>query len=113
MKYKIIFICKLAPFVKNADKLIFFKISVLARQGSGSACRSVYGGFVRWRMGMREDGFDSRAEVIQPATHWPDIRALILVATDARKKVNLQLLIYPILCNTFYLKCLVTMTIFF
>eukprot|EP00961_Rhodomonas_salina_P021567 289608-Rhodomonas_salina.2 len=28
-------------------------LSVVARQGSGSACRSVYGGFVKWEMGSK------------------------------------------------------------
>ena len=34
-------------------------LSVIARQGSGSASRSVYGGFVSWEKGEREDGKDS------------------------------------------------------
>jgi len=62
-------------------------ISGLARQGSGSACRSVDGGFVRWRMGVKDDGSDSVAEVVSPSTHWPTMRCLILVAADTRKKV--------------------------
>jgi len=60
--------------------------SVLARRGSGSACRSVLGGFVRWRSGEREDGTDSLAEQIKGVNHWPDIRVIICVASDSAKK---------------------------
>jgi len=60
-------------------------ISGLARRGSGSACRSVYGGFVRWHMGNREDGTDSIASRVRPASHWPGLRVLICVASDSRK----------------------------
>eukprot|EP00088_Acartia_fossae_P029046 TRINITY_DN2984_c0_g1_i3.p1 TRINITY_DN2984_c0_g1~~TRINITY_DN2984_c0_g1_i3.p1 ORF type:complete len:402 (+),score=96.43 TRINITY_DN2984_c0_g1_i3:43-1206(+) len=63
-------------------------ISALARRGSGSACRSVYGGFVHWQMGSREDGADSLAVQLHPAAHWPDMRVLICVASDTRKKTS-------------------------
>ncbi|XP_021379351.1 diphosphomevalonate decarboxylase-like isoform X3 [Mizuhopecten yessoensis] len=57
-------------------------VSAIARCGSGSACRSVHGGFVVWDKGQRLDGSDSMARQIQPHTHWPDLRVLILVDSN-------------------------------
>lgn len=57
------------------------ELSEIARQGSGSACRSMYGGFVQWVMGEREDGKDSLAQLVEPETHWPELRVLILVVS--------------------------------
>jgi len=66
-------------------------ISALARRGSGSACRSVLGGFVRWFMGNREDGGDSLAAQLQPASHWPGMKVIICVASDHRKTTSSSL----------------------
>lgn len=57
------------------------ELSLVARQGSGSACRSMYGGFVQWKMGERQDGKDSVAEQVAPETHWPELRVLVLVVS--------------------------------
>ncbi|KYQ59823.1 Diphosphomevalonate decarboxylase [Trachymyrmex zeteki] len=62
-------------------------ISIIARSGSGSACRSVMGGFVRWYMGSDKNGTDSLAKQIVPASHWPEMRILVLVVSDEQKKV--------------------------
>lgn len=64
------------------------ELSLIARQGSGSACRSLFGGYVAWRMGSKDDGTDSRADLVAEASHWPDMRALILVASAAKKGVS-------------------------
>ncbi|XP_071386771.1 diphosphomevalonate decarboxylase [Centroberyx affinis] len=64
------------------------ELSGIARQGSGSACRSMYGGFVQWIMGRREDGKDSLAQQVEPETHWPELRVLVLVASAERKPVG-------------------------
>lgn len=61
------------------------EVSRIARQGSGSACRSLFGGFVAWEMGQKEDGSDSLAVQIAPETHWPELEALICVVSDAKK----------------------------
>lgn len=63
-------------------------LSRIARQGSGSACRSLFGGYVGWRKGENADGSDSVAYEVAPASHWPDMRALILVASAEKKNVS-------------------------
>jgi len=61
------------------------ELSLISRQGSGSACRSLFGGFVAWEQGVKADGSDSFAVEVAPREHWPDIHALICVVNDAKK----------------------------
>lgn len=64
------------------------ELSLIARQGSGSACRSLLGGYVAWDMGTKPDGSDSCAREVAPKSHWPGMKALILVASAAQKDVS-------------------------
>ncbi|VEU24102.1 DEKNAAC105313 [Brettanomyces naardenensis] len=63
------------------------ELSKIARQGSGSACRSLYGGFVAWEMGTEINGDDSKAVQIADVSHWPGIKAAILVVSAEKKEV--------------------------
>ncbi|MCX6772334.1 MAG: diphosphomevalonate decarboxylase [Candidatus Micrarchaeota archaeon] len=64
------------------------ELSIFARFGSGSACRSVLGGFVEWKMGSKKDGSDSYAVQIAPASHWGELRNVIAITNPERKKVG-------------------------
>ncbi len=57
-------------------------LSILARRGSGSAARSVFGGLVEMHRGVREDGEDSFAEPI--ASDW-DLRLVVAVTAKGPK----------------------------
>ena len=61
-------------------------LSRLARRGSGSACRSIYGGFVEWKKGELNDGSDSYAVQILDEKGW-DFTILSVVLENKRKKV--------------------------
>jgi diphosphomevalonate decarboxylase len=64
------------------------QLSMLARRGSGSASRSVSGGFVLWNRGEKEDGSDCFAEQLFPKEHWPELRMVIAVTSKKSKKVK-------------------------
>jgi diphosphomevalonate decarboxylase len=62
------------------------ELSVLARRGSGSAARSIFGGFVRMHAGKRADGEDAFAEPID-APKLADARVVVaIVAAGAPKQ---------------------------
>ncbi len=53
-------------------------LSRLARTGSGSACRSIPGGFVEWQAGTKDS--DSYAFSIAPADHWDLVDCIVVVS---------------------------------
>src|SRR5690606_38243508 len=63
------------------------ELSVLARRGSGSAARSIFGGFVEMHRGVSPDGLDSFAEPLLPGSEWP-LKVAIAIAARGEKDVG-------------------------
>lgn len=59
------------------------ELSQLARRGSGSACRSIFGGFVEWEKGYSDN--TSYAQVV-PSNHWEDELAMIFILINDQQK---------------------------
>ncbi len=62
-------------------------LSMLARQGSGSAARSLFGGYVQMNAGERGDGSDAYAEPVADADALP-LAVVIAVTSTAAKPVG-------------------------
>jgi diphosphomevalonate decarboxylase len=58
------------------------ELSEIARFGSASAARSIFGGFVVLRAGARA------AEPWLPADHWPELRIVLAITTSASKEFS-------------------------
>lgn len=66
-------------------KLSEKELSILARQGSGSACRSIPDGFVEWLDGDTSE--TSYAHSIFPPDYW-DIADVVVILTEEQKDVS-------------------------
>lgn len=45
-------------------------------------------GFVEWEAGKLADGSDSLARQVAPASHWPEMAAVICVVSDRKKETS-------------------------
>ena len=60
------------------------QLSIIARRGSGSAARSIFGGFVEMHAGAAPDGLDSYAEPLLAGKEWP--LDIVVAVTSAGEK---------------------------
>jgi diphosphomevalonate decarboxylase len=60
------------------------RLSALARQGSGSAARSIFGGFVEMARGDADDGSDAVAMPLMESTDWPLEVVVAITATGEK-----------------------------
>lgn len=63
------------------------ELSALARRGSGSASRSIHGGFTEWHPGHCSDGADCYAVQLAPPEHWK-LAVVVAITTDEPKRVG-------------------------
>jgi diphosphomevalonate decarboxylase len=80
--------CGYAALVGALDQLYGWNLSlsdlsILARLGSGSACRSFWQGFVEWQAGTKADGMDSLGVPLLET--WPSLRIGLLIFNPKQK----------------------------
>ena len=74
-----------AGFAALGASLSRRELSTYARMGSGSAARSIDGGFVEWRAGATHE--ESYAEPLAPMSH-VDVHDVVVILSEGEKKVG-------------------------
>ena len=67
--------------------LLSRELSILARYGSGSAARSIFGGFAEMHAGTAVDGSDAYAEELQGREEWP-LSVVVAITEHGEKSIN-------------------------
>jgi diphosphomevalonate decarboxylase len=80
-----------AALIQALDQLFGWQLdktqlSILARLGSGSACRSLWQGFVKWHAGTTQDGMDSFAESLSYT--WDNLCVGLLTVSTKPKHIS-------------------------
>ncbi len=70
---------------KKGEGIDLALASRLAREGSGSAARAVFGGFCTFPEG------DDSAHPLYDETHWPELRILVVQLSDKKKALSSRL----------------------
>lgn len=83
--------CIFAAFIRALNDLFSWQLSqenlsILARLGSGSACRSLWNGFVEWEVGQREDGMDSYGKPLPEI--WDSLCIGLLILESKKKNIS-------------------------
>lgn len=63
------------------------ELSILARHGSGSAARSIFGGFTEMHAGTAVDGSDAFAEQLLDRAAWP-LMVVVAITERGEKSIN-------------------------
>ncbi|WP_198417158.1 diphosphomevalonate decarboxylase [Cryobacterium sinapicolor] len=63
------------------------ELSILARHGSGSAARSIFGGFAEMHAGTAADGSDAYAEELLDRADWP-LAVVVAITEHGEKSIN-------------------------
>jgi diphosphomevalonate decarboxylase len=77
----------LASSASGFAALALSELSALARQGSGSAARSIFGGFVEMAAGEHFDGSDAYANGLLAPDAW-DVRLVVAITAEGAKAIG-------------------------